>query len=680
VSPHPVNSTYVFTPDGDVLVPDGNGGVLRSPGETGGVLRGSTDKAYLTPIEQPPPGTDAGLALGFGAVRDMEVLPTPVGRLAIVISKDAWMVDVNDRFAAKRANLILQPEAFSAWAYAPAPWEPDIFKEGGFANLQKVPRFVTNVNASMTGNFIDITFDGQSAILGRKHKTSPGPLGPDNAWIGQNPDTGFLALAPWILPDPGIGDGSLSLAMRRSLLATEGAKLLPGSGIPCSDDLALGACENGYREAIVFADVDVPTDPVLTAAVDPVRASPPRFTSAVPASGLSPVPVAQHAPRIAARGKRVFVVWHQNGGGLDNVYLAVSRDQGASFAPPVRVSDNAPGTVAELHPALALRGSRLYVAWQEFAAGQNDDSGRIKLARFNAKGIKKSPDVQVDDGHPSGKWMPALGTVGADPIVAWIDERDPGPEGEPLEHVYAARGRMGGTVFDAPVRVDAGPTDALATHLDNKWAPALATDGKSVFLAWADFRNYNWDIFLARSDDEGATWSTNVQVDDFPDLERIDERPTLAIARKGPLHVAWTDLRAREADTNVFYARSTDRGATFTPNVQLDDSKTGFDPDTDTPSNQWHPSLAVDGSALFVAWQDNRLGNDDVFFTTSFDGGASFAPAERVDDTGTGQSEQSRPALALSRRGAKRKCLVAWEDDRNGASEIYVARRDCGTP
>jgi hypothetical protein len=230
------------------------------------------------------------------------------------------------------------------------------------------------------------------------------------------------------------------------------------------------------------------------------------------------------------------------------------------------------------------------------------------------------------------------------------------------------------------VRVDGGPIDPLALHLDNKWAPAMATDGKSVFLAWSDFRNYNWDIFLARSDDRGATWTTNVQVDDFPDLERIDERPTLGIARKGPLHVAWTDLRAREADTNVFYARSTDRGATFTANVQLDDSKTGFDPDVDTPSNQWHPSLAVDGNALFVAWQDNRLGNGDVFFTTSFDGGASFAPAERVDDTGTGQSEQSRPALALSRRGAKRKCLVAWEDDRNGASEIYVARRDCGTP
>ena len=136
----------------------------------------------------------------------------------------------------------------------------------------------------------------------------------------------------------------------------------------------------------------------------------------------------------------------------------------------------------------------------------------------------------------------------------------------------------------------------------------------------------------------------------------------------------------READTNIFYARSDDAGTTFTANTQLDDSQVGFDPDTDTPSNQWHPSLAADRDRLFVAWQDNRLGNNDIFFTTSADGGNTFAAAERVDDTGAGTSEQSRPALALARRGPRRLCYVAWQDDRDGTSAIYLARRSCGTP
>jgi hypothetical protein len=679
VSPFAHNTTFVFAPDGEVLVPDGTGGTRRSPSETGGVLSGSTDKAYLTPIEQPPPGSTVGLALAAGAVRDLEVLPTPVGRLAIVISKDAWMVDVNDRFLTKGANVILQPEAFSEWGYGTAPWQPDIFKEGGFATLQKHAGFLVNVNASMTGNFFDITFDGQSAVLGRKTKASPGPLAAGNAWVGQNPDTGFLALAPWILPDPGIADPSLGLAARRDLLAADGAKLLPGSGVPCADSLALGACENGYREAIVWADVDLPEGPV-TAPVDPVRALPPAFSAAVRVSGAELVPVAQHAPRVAAVDQRVYVVWHEAREGLENVYLAISSDRGASFEVPVRVSDNPAGAVAELHPAVAARGDRVYVVWQEFTSGHDDDAGRIKLAALNGRGRKRFSDVRVDDGNDVGVWLPQIALAGSAPVVAWIDERDAGPEGEPLEHVYAARGRRRGREFAPAVRVDAGVPVPLALHHDNKWSPALTAAGRHVYLAWADFRNYNWDVFLARSDDRGTTWGANVRVDDFPDLERINERPTLAADRRGRVHVAWTDLRAREADTNVFYVRSDDAGDSFPPNRQLDDSKVGFDPDTDTPTNQWHPSLAAAGDQLFVAWQDNRLGNDDVFFTTSADGGTSFAAAERVDDTGTGTSEQTRPSLALGGRGPRRTCYVTWEDDRGGDADVYLAHRPCPGP
>jgi predicted amidohydrolase len=674
VSPFPYNTTLVFAPDGEIIAPDGAGGTVRSPSETAGVLRGSTNKAYLVPIEQPPPGNGAGLSLGFGAVRDMDVLDTPVGRLAIVISKDAWMVDVNDRFVAKGANVVLQPEAFSEWGYAATPWQPDIFKEGGFANLQKNVPFVVNVDASMTGNFFDVTFDGQSAIIGRRGKVDPGPLGAENAWVGQNPDAGFRAVAPWIVPDPGIANPALGLAPRRAALAADGAKLLPGSGVPCADSLAPGACENGYREAIVFTDIDVPAGAV-TAAVDPVRASPPHFGASVRVTAASTAE--QHAPRVAARGARVFVVWHDASAGLDNVFLAVSRDRGQTFSAPIHVSASPPGAVVEMHPAIALRGRRVYVAWQEFTSGRRDDDGRVKLARFDARGTKRGQDVRVDDVDGAGKWLPAIALVRNDPVVAWIDERDPGPEGEPFEHVYAARSRDGGATFAPAVRIDAGAPVALAAHDDNKWAPALAADGETIFAAWADFRNYNWDIFSARSDDGGATWSANVQVDDFPDLERIDERPGARGRAPRPAPRGVDDLRAREPDTNVFHARSDDRGATFGPNGQVDDSKAGFDADADRPTNQWHPGLALDHGKLFVAWQDDRLGNDDVFFTTSFDGGATFAAPSASTTPVPGRASRAGRASRWRGRGARRLCYVVWEDDRDGTSAVYLARRSC---
>jgi hypothetical protein len=678
-SPFPTNATFVFAPDGSVLVPDGAGGTLASPTATGGVIHPSNSKTYLTEIEQPPPGNPLGLSLAFGPVRDTEVLDSPVGRLGIVTSKPAWMIDVNDRLAAKGATVILQPEAFSSWAFQATPWDPDVFKEGGFANLQKHLGFQVNVNASMTGNFFDVTFDGQTAIFGRRQKTSPGPLGATNAFVGQSPDTGFLALAPWVLPDPGIASSGLGLAARRSILAAEGVKLRPDSGVACSGPLVVGACRNGYREAVVWADVVLP-DPPATGPVDPVRQPPPRFGAALRVSGAEPTAVSQHAPRVAAWQRRVYVVWHERGPGLENVFVATSRDGGTTFSPPVRVSDNPPGAVAELHPAIAVRGGRVVVVWQEFASGRDDDRGRIKLARLSARGRKVGRDVRVDDEDGAGKWLPAVALVGASPVVAWIDERDTGPEGEPLEHVYAARGRGVGRRFEPSVRVDAGTPVAAAVHLDNKWSPTVTAAGATVYVAWTDFRNYNWDVFLARSDDGGFTFGPNIRVDDFPDYERLNERPSLAVAPSGRLHAAWTDLRNREADTNVFYAQSDDRGATFTPNRQLDDSKTGVNPDRQPPTNQWHPSLAADADRLFVAWQDDRLGNPDVFFTTSADTGATFAASERVDDTGAGASTQAAPSLALARRNGRLWCHVAWEDDRNGNPDVYFARRDCTTP
>jgi hypothetical protein len=679
VAPFAPNTTFVFTPQGDVLTPDGQGGTLRAPSETGGTVGGSTSKAYLVPIEEPPPGNAAGLSLSFNPVRDQEVLDTPVGRLAIVISKDAWMVDVNDRFVAKGANVILQPEAFDSWAFTTTEWSPDVFREGGFNNLQKNPEWLVNVDPSLTGNLFEITFDGQTTILGRKHKADPGPLSSDNAWIGQNPDTAFLAVAPWIVPDPGIANPSMTLAARRAALVAEGVLLRPGSGTPCPTPLSVGACENGYRESVMWADVDVPTG-ATTSVPDPTRALPPGFGAAIRASGPEDVPVAQHAPRIAARGRHVYVVWYEDVGAGSAIRLAVSHDAGLTFQPPIAVSDNLPGSVTELNPAIAVRGGRVFVVWQEFARLRDDDAGRIMMARFSARPRKVGFDVRVDDVDGVGKWMPTIAFAGSKPIVAWIDERDPGPEGEPLEHVYAARGLTGGVAFAPAVRIDAGDPVPLSTHVDNKWGPAIAANKKQVLAAWADFRNYAWEIFSARSIDGGLTWAPNVRIDDAPTaVERIHERPTVVIDRSGVVHAAWTDLRSREPDTNVFYARSLDRGLTFSPNVQLDSSKVGFDPDRDTPSNQWSPSLAVQDGQLFAVWQDGRLGNNDVFFTRSFDGGQTFQPSERVDDTGTGWSEQTRPSLAIGGKGAKRVCHVAWEDSRNGDRDVYVASRPCGS-
>ena len=655
-----VNTTFIFDPDGSVLIALPDGRVVRSPDETGGLLRGSLNKAYLTEVEEDT------LPLAFGRVQDLDVVDTPVGRLASVISKDAWMIDVNDRYEAKGANLILQPEAFSEWAYVAAPWQPDGYKAGGFAQVQRNPSFLYNVAPCMTGNLIDVTFDGQSSVIGKRRKGASPSLGPQTAWIGQNPDSGFVSIAPWIMDDPGIGDATLTLAERRGVLAAAGAHLLPGATPKCVSTTDFGACEGGYRESVIRADVELPDGPGVSVEPDPGPRAPTAFGTSI---AVTKDAESIQQPRVAAHGGDVYVAWQQAVGGAESVFLAVSHDRGEHFVER-HVTDNVPGTVVELRPALGVSadGQSVFVAWQEFCSGHDDDCGRIKVARFSANGDKQGADVRVDrDAEAAGKWNPALAvSQTGNPMIAWVDERDAGPDGIHFEHIYFARGRAQGTRFSPNVRVDKGTPVLAATSLDNKWAPAVAVRGRRIFVAWTDFRNYNWDIFLASSH-SGASFSTNVRVDDFRQLERIHDHPSIGVDAGGVVHAVWADRRDTKGETDILYASSTDSGRTFSANRQVDSSAVGFTADEDMASNQWNPRLAVSGADVLAVWQDNRLGNNDIFFARSRDGGVTFDTDERVDDSGDGPSNQYRPDLAVDDADANgRSIYVVWEDDRSG--------------
>jgi hypothetical protein len=107
--------------------------------------------------------------------------------------------------------------AISAWAFSDSDDGPDVIKEGGFGAVQRNPNVLYNVTPTLVGNLLDVTFDGQSTFIGKRAGTSPGPLTATNAWIGQNPDSGFLTMAPWVIDDPGIANPALTLADRRAL-------------------------------------------------------------------------------------------------------------------------------------------------------------------------------------------------------------------------------------------------------------------------------------------------------------------------------------------------------------------------------------------------------------------------------------------------------------------------------
>ncbi|MGH7897540.1 MAG: hypothetical protein ACREQQ_06285, partial [Candidatus Binatia bacterium] len=169
-------------------------------------------------------------------------------------------------------------------------------------------------------------------------------------------------------------------------------------------------------------------------------------------------------------------------------------------------------------------------------------------------------------------------------------------------------------------------------------------------------------------------------------LERLHDDPSIVIdPDDGTIGVAWTDQAGRRAgcascphqrrpDADVAFANLPPGESAFSGSRRIDDTGDGLATEDRVGfSNQWRPAIARGprGGRLYAVWQDHRDGNNDVWLAFSDDGGRHWSPNQRIDDTGSGRSNQYAPALTITADGT---VTVVWQDDRDGEEHVYLAR------
>jgi hypothetical protein len=218
-------------------------------------------------------------------------------------------------------------------------------------------------------------------------------------------------------------------------------------------------------------------------------------------------------------------------------------------------------------------------------------------------------------------------------------------------------------------------TGTLPTSV-NQVKPTLTGDGQGrLFAAWEDGRNggvYNRDIYFSSSAAyPWETWGADVRIND--DAGQVNQvSPALTYDRsRGRLYAAWQD--GRNGDFDIYFAYSDNNGSTWSANQQI-----SIDPINSPDAHQLNPSIAVGpskgggGDAVYVVWQDQRNGNDDVYIIRSGNGGASWGPAYFVtDDPEMTAQNQVAPSVGVDGQG---QVFVTWEDWRDPIHpEIYVS-------
>src|SRR5207253_1299478 len=226
--------------------------------------------------------------------------------------------------------------------------------------------------------------------------------------------------------------------------------------------------------------------------------------------------------------------------------------------------------------------------------------------------------------------------------------------------VVAAMAADGQVVFSRPVNA--------SNSAGNSQLPQIAVDERgNINMVWLDDSPGNFSVFFSKSSDGGVTFSSPMNLSSSPG--GAARFPQIAVDFNARIYVAWFD--SNSGNPSIFLRRSTDGGATFSTAITA-------------PAVQWPVLMTIDGSNdIDLVWAaDDTIGVPQVVFSRSVDGGTTFSAPLTISNSSAGVNASS-PAgtgpgsLALGPNG---NIDVVWTESAppQGTNDVMFSRSTDG--
>jgi hypothetical protein len=362
-------------------------------------------------------------------------------------------------------------------------------------------------------------------------------------------------------------------------------------------------------------------------------------------------------PALAFDGTNFLAVWWDDPGTSNTNDTPILRDDafggrissaGANVGSPFTVSKAAN---QQEFPAVAFDGTNYLVVWTDARSATTTGSD-ILATRVRPDGTVLDPAGIAVSTAIGAQREPAVAFDGTRYLVTWRDSRDL----PALEDIFAARVTTAGVVQDT-AGINVSSTDDVA------FRPAVAFDGTNFLVAWegGPLDMAGTDLHANRVSPAGVRLAASPIVV-AQDVASENAHPSVA-SNGSESFVVWTDNRVPFGSNDIYGARITSAGAVRDP--------VGV-PISTSPGNQFHPSVAWNGTRYLATWVDERnagFPDSDVY-------GARVSTLGAVQDPAgipisTAAHAQEEPAVAANGLNF----LVIWDDRRSGTnSDVYAAR------